>query len=117
MDKFAHPQKIKLKWKTDLHKPVITENYVERGWTEVENEDEDWNIYWACTNSVRNIFNGKTFNKLNDLQVVNHFPSFYELTRKDFMAKNIKKYKKQVIKEGKNTDFLDFLPQTFILPG
>ena len=33
------------------------------------------------------------------------------------MAKNIKKYKKQVIKENKNSDCLEFLPMTFVLPG
>jgi len=33
------------------------------------------------------------------------------------MAKNIKKYKKQLLKENKNVDHLDFLPLTFILPG
>lgn len=117
MEKSIHPQKIKLKWKTDLHKPVITENYIERGWIETENEEEDWNVYWACVNSVRNIFNGKTFIKLNDMQIINHFPSYYELTRKDYMVKNIKKYKKQLIKENKNIDVLDFLPLTFVLPG
>ena len=32
------------------------------------------------------------------------------------MAKNIKKYKKQLLKEGKTIDHLDFLPLTFVLP-
>lgn len=108
--------RIKLRWKTDLNKPVITENYIERGWTETNDED-DWNIYWACVNTVRNLFNAKTFTKLNDLQIVNHFPTYYELCRKDQMAKNIKKYKKSLIKDGKNIEYLDFLPLTFVLPG
>ena len=51
------------------------------------------------------------------MQVLNHFPTYYELCRKDHMAKNIKKYKKQLIKENKNTECLDFLPMTFVLPG
>ena len=110
--------RIKLKWKTDLNKPVITENYIERGWTEVrDNEEDEWNIYWACVNTVRNFFNARSFVKLNDMQVLNHFPNYYELCRKDHMAKNIKKYKKSLIKEGKNVEFLDFLPLTFVLPG
>jgi tubulin polyglutamylase TTLL1 len=109
--------RIKLKWKSDLNKPVITENYIERGWVEVEEESDDWNIYWAAVNTVRNIFNGKTFYKLNDLQVLNHFPNYYELCRKDCMAKNIKKYKKSLLKENKSVDMLDFLPLTFVLPG
>jgi tubulin polyglutamylase TTLL1 len=124
MESFRNPNqthsypnsKIKLRWKTDLNKPVITENYIERGWVETNDED-DWNIYWACVNTVRSLFNAKTFTKLNDLQVVNHFPTYYELCRKDQMAKNIKKYKKLLIKEGKNAECLDFLPLTFVLPN
>jgi len=113
-----HPNsRIKLKWKTDLTKSVIIENYVERGWVESSEDDEDWNIYWANINTVRNIFSGKSSIKLNDMQVLNHFPTYYELCRKDYMAKNIKKYKKQLIKENKNPDVLDFLPLTFVLPG
>jgi tubulin polyglutamylase TTLL1 len=110
-------QKVKLKWKTDLNVSVVTENFQERGWNECADEDENWNIYWACVNTVRNIFNGKTFTKLSDNQIINHFPNYYELTRKDYMAKNIKKYKKQLQKENKNLDYLDFLPLTFVLPG
>jgi tubulin polyglutamylase TTLL1 len=111
-------QKIKLKWKTDLHKPVIVENYEERGWTECdEDDDENWNIYWASVNTVRNIYSGRTFIKLHDFQIINHFPTFYELTRKDLMAKNIKKYKKALVKENKPVEHLDFIPLTYILPG
>jgi tubulin polyglutamylase TTLL1 len=117
MNPQPHQTKIKLKWKTDLNKQVITDNYIERGWLETEDEDEDWNIYWASVNSVRNIFNGKTYVKLGDMQVINHFPNYYELCRKDHMAKNIKKYKKILSKEGKNIEAMDFLPLTFVLPG
>jgi tubulin polyglutamylase TTLL1 len=66
--------------------------------------------------TIRQIFSGKSYIKLTDYQLLNHFPNFYELTRKDLMAKNIKKYKKQLIKEGSPVDHLDFLPLTFVLP-
>jgi tubulin polyglutamylase TTLL1 len=114
----AHPNsRIKLKWKTDLNKNVIIDNYCERGWVEAGEDDEDWNIYWATINTVRNIFSGKSSMKLNDMQVLNHFPTYYELCRKDHMAKNIKKYKKMMIKENKSSDCLEYLPMTFVLPG
>jgi tubulin polyglutamylase TTLL1 len=32
--------------------------------------------------------------RLNDGQIVNHFPNHYELVRKDLMVKNLKRYKK-----------------------
>ncbi len=112
----SHTSKVKLTYKTDMDKSVIIENYNERGWTETEDED-NWNVYWASVNTVRNIFNGKSMIKLQDNQILNHFPTWFELCRKDHLAKNIKKYKKQLIKEGKSIDIIDFLPQTYILPG
>ena len=33
-------------------------------------------------------------------RVINHFPNHYELTRKDLMMKNIKRYRKELDKEG-----------------
>ena len=83
-------------------------------------------MYWATVWNVRNIFNPKTGYRLGDNQIINHFPNHYELTRKDLMVKNIKRYRKELEKENNplaNKDesgnylYLDFLPQTFILPG
>lgn len=36
--------------------------------------------------------------RLTDHQVINHFPNHYELTRKDLMVKNLKRYKKELEK-------------------
>jgi tubulin polyglutamylase TTLL9 len=35
---------------------------------------------------------------------VNHYRNHYELTRKDLMVKNLKRFKKQLEKEGKFDD-------------
>jgi tubulin polyglutamylase TTLL1 len=107
--------RIKLGWKSDLNKDVIIQNFTDRFWEEIE-DDDDWNIFWASVTTIRQIFSGKSYVKLTEFQLLNHFPNFYELTRKDLMAKNIKKYKKQLLKEGKTIDHLDFLPLTFVLP-
>ena len=107
--------RVKLGWKSDLNKEVITQNFTDRFWEEIE-DDDNWNIFWASVNTIRQIFSGKSYVKLTDYQLLNHFPNFYELTRKDLMAKNIKKYKKQLLKDGQNVDHLDFLPLTFVLP-
>lgn len=32
--------------------------------------------------------------RLNETQIVNHYPNHYELVRKDLMVKNLKRYKK-----------------------
>ena len=107
--------RVKLLWKSDLNKEVIIQNFIDRFWEETE-DDDSWNFFWASVTTIKQIFSGKSYVKLNDYQVLNHFPNFYELTRKDLMAKNIKKYKKQLLKEGKTVDHLDFLPLTYVLP-
>jgi len=57
---------------------------------------------------------------------LNHFPNHYELTRKDLMVKNIKRYRREMEKETnpiaeKNDTgdfiYMDIVPMTYILPG
>lgn len=59
-------------------------------------------------------------------RIINHFPNHYELTRKDLLVKNIKRYRKDLEREGnflaEKTDknkyvYLDFIPVTFVLPS
>ena len=45
---------------------------------------------------------------------INHFPNSQELTRKDLIVKNIKRYKREMEKES--VQVLDFLPLTYVLP-
>ena len=56
----------------------------------------DWNIYWASVQTVKTIFGldgGESKQmRLTDQQILNHFPNHFELTRKDLMVKNIKRY-------------------------
>lgn len=110
---------IRLKWKTDLEKGVIITNYERRGWQRTTDNDPEWNIYWASVTTVRQIFNPDTGYRLNDMQLINHYPNHLELTRKDLMQKNIKRYIKEMNKSvdinGQN--FLDFIPTTYLLPA
>ena len=39
-------------------------------------------------------------NKQMKYRLLNHFPNHYELTRKDLMVKNIKRYRKDMEKEN-----------------
>jgi len=48
--------------------------------------------------------------------MVNHFPNHYELTRKDLVVKNIKKYRKEMERQGRGADLDDIVPVTFTLP-
>lgn len=74
--------------------------------------------------------------------MINHFPNHYELSRKDLLVKNIKRYRKDLERDGsqlaEKTDsynsnvcgvgpsggsggvrylHLDFVPTTFVLPA
>ncbi|XP_046728794.1 probable tubulin polyglutamylase TTLL1 isoform X1 [Silurus meridionalis] len=115
----------KVKWVTDIEKSVLVNNFEKRGWTQVT-DTEDWNFYWMSIQTIRNVFSVDTGYRLSDDQMVNHFPNHYELTRKDLMIKNIKRYRKELEKENsplaekdENGKYvcLDFVPVTFMLPA
>uniref|UniRef100_A0A8C9R621 Polyglutamylase complex subunit TTLL1 n=1 Tax=Scleropages formosus TaxID=113540 RepID=A0A8C9R621_SCLFO len=89
----------KVKWVTDIEKSVLINNFEKRGWIQVS-ESDDWNFYWMSVQTIRNVFSVDTGYRLSDEQLVNHFPNHYELTRKDLMVKNIKRYRKELEKEG-----------------
>ena len=91
----------RLKWRSDFDKEVVIENFTKRGWIKADKDDDDWNFYWATVWTTRNLFNPKSGNeeikigiRLNEMQIINHFPNHYELVRKDLMVKNLKRYKK-----------------------
>ncbi len=54
----ANPQ-LKLKFKNDLDRPVITENCLERNWEEIPPEEDDFefNFYWIAVTKMKNLFN------------------------------------------------------------
>jgi len=121
----AANQQVRLKYACDLDKSVLVNNFEKRGWIPVA-PDEDWNFYWATVQTIRNIFSVENGYRLCDDQVINHFPNHYELTRKDLMVKNIKRYRKDLEKEGNPLAekdetgryiHLDFIPTTFMLPA
>lgn len=85
-------------YRSDFDKNAILSNFERRGWQRShggEDDDDCWNVYWASVHSVRQLFNPECGRRLGDHQIVNHFPNHYELTRKDLMVKNIKRYRKE----------------------
>lgn len=113
---------------TDLDKSVLINNFEKRGWLQVS-ADDDWNFYWAGTQTCRNIFSVDSGYRMHDNQMINHFPNHYELSRKDLLVKNIKRYRKDLERDGsalaEKSDaiagnkylHLDFIPVTFVLPA
>mmetsp|Transcript_29534 Transcript_29534/g.95294 ORF Transcript_29534/g.95294 Transcript_29534/m.95294 type:complete len:442 (-) Transcript_29534:400-1725(-) len=121
----------RLRWRADHEKSVLLANFERRGWTIAADEDSwpgtSWNLYWASPYSIKQIFSPDNGVRLGDHQVVNHFPNHYELTRKDLMVKNIKRYRKELEKvqaeqrdaggPTSSAEDLDCVPATFILPA
>ena len=96
-----------------------------RGWREVDDDSWDWDVMWADTGWVHD---NVTYNvttqpqRLRENQRVNHFPNHVELTRKDLMAKNLKRAVKAAAKDpggrfGADPSAFDVVPTTYILPN
>lgn len=85
-----------------------------RGWEEVEDENT-WDFVWADREWIYQAFDKM---HLEQWQRLNHFRNGRELCRKDLMAKNVKRRRRMLEKEGKHEDALsyDFIPTTFVLP-
>ena len=85
-----------------------------RGWQDVK-EEGDWDFYWCDVAWMREHFDHCY---MEEHQRVNHFRNHYELTRKNLMAKNLKRLKKSIEKESKvEAAKCDFFPTTFELPS
>jgi hypothetical protein len=102
-----------VRWKSDLNKVVITSNFEARGWQPAETE-EGWDIWWASTNSVQQLFSPGSLTKLRPGQLVNHFPNHFELTHKDLLVKNVNRYRRRMRKAGHSIPHIT--PSTFVLP-
>jgi tubulin polyglutamylase TTLL1 len=103
----------RIRCKIEFEKSVITSNFDRRGW--IRTEGDDWNIYWCTVQTVKQIFLSGM--RLGDCQMLCHFPNHYELTRKDLMVKNIKRYTRDFARENPGEEVPDFLPSTYLLPA
>jgi tubulin polyglutamylase TTLL9 len=85
-----------------------------RGWKEVSEHDE-WDFVWADREWIYSAFDKL---HLEPWQRLNHFRNGRELCRKDLMAKNMKKQRRMLEKEGRYEEATsyEFIPTTFVLP-
>jgi tubulin polyglutamylase TTLL9 len=85
-----------------------------KGFVSTDNALE-WDITWADKEWMNNVFDRL---HLAEHQRVNHFRNHFELTRKDNLAKNIKRTKRQLEREdNQETAKYDILPASFMLPS
>ena len=102
------------KYISDSDKSCLLTNFEKRGW--IEGSPSDYNFYWSNVGNFHKLIVDHTA-RLQDTQIINHFPNHLELTRKDLMVKNIKRYRKDWEKSNPDLKFPEFLPLTFILPS
>lgn len=93
---------------------TISDVLASRGWQQVEDE-LNWDFVWADREWIYAAYDKL---HLESWQRLNHYRNGKELCRKDLMAKNMKKKKRQLEKEGKveEANAYDFIPMTFLLP-
>lgn len=101
-------------------------NFERRGWQR-SGDGEEWNVYWALPYTVKSkIFNPDSRIRLNENQIMNHFPNSDELCKKDLMVKNIKRFRKEMERENnpiaekdelQRFIHMDIIPATYIFPG
>lgn len=88
---------------------VVREVLLERGWEEFdpqEQEDGDWNLYWSSS-----AFRSSDYEKISPWQRLNHHPKAARITRKDCLARNLRR-----MRGAYGPALYDFSPVSFILP-
>nr|CAD7408745.1 unnamed protein product [Timema cristinae] len=114
--KFGHDGLKTVRFRCDNNSSTVLEVLKSRGWLQVEGEDESWNLFWCEVTKLRTTLDNR---RLEGNQRVPHFRNHYELTRKNLLAKNLKRLRRQCVKEGcrEDADMCDCMPVTYELPG
>ncbi|KAM6279657.1 putative tubulin polyglutamylase TTLL2 isoform 1-T2 [Porphyrio hochstetteri] len=89
---------------------IVREVLLERGWTEFdkkEQDDADWNLYWR--NSP---FRMTDHYSIKPWQRLNHYPEAIRITRKDYLARHLKR-----MKGAYGSALYEFSPMAFIMPN
>ncbi|XP_031169717.2 probable tubulin polyglutamylase TTLL2 [Sander lucioperca] len=89
---------------------VVREVLLERGWEEYDQEkceEEDWNLYWRGS-----AFRNSEYHNLLPWQRLNHHPKTVGITRKDCLARNLRRMRATF-----GSALYDFSPTAFILPN
>ena len=66
----------------------------------------EWDVAWCDVAPPLD-----RFSKIKPYQKINHFPAMFQIARKNYLARNLKKMKKQFPKDYK------FFPKTWLLPS
>lgn len=118
--KAQNKEDLRLRYRTPFRN-VVLDAMRSRGWKQCTADEEaergpsSWDIMWADREWMREVFDRI---HLSGQQKVNHFRNHYELTRKDMMARNIKRLKRKLSRNGLMGELekYDFIMSTYSLP-
>nr|XP_015004759.2 probable tubulin polyglutamylase TTLL9 isoform X2 [Macaca mulatta] len=107
-------QRASIRFKTTLMNTLMDVLRHRPGWVEVKDEGE-WDFYWCDVSWLRENFD-HTY--MDEHVRISHFRNHYELTRKNYMVKNLKRFRKQLDREAGKLEAAkcDFFPKTFEMP-
>ncbi|PNJ57350.1 TTLL9 isoform 9 [Pongo abelii] len=107
-------QRASIRFKTTLMNTLMDVLRHRPGWVEVKDEGE-WDFYWCDVSWLRENFD-HTY--MDEHVRISHFRNHYELTRKNYMVKNLKRFRKQLEREAGKLEAAkcDFFPKTFEMP-
>lgn len=90
---------------------ILREVCLERGWEEYSENggeaDGDWNLWWKTQG-----FTSGEFERCRPWQRLNHFPKSTNITKKDGLARNLRR-----MRTSYGGSMFEFFPLTFILPN
>ncbi|XP_019335248.1 probable tubulin polyglutamylase TTLL2 isoform X2 [Alligator mississippiensis] len=89
---------------------MVREVLMERGWSEFDKRQQDksdWNLYWRNTP-----FHVTDHRNIKPWQRLNHYPETVKITRKDYLARNLKR-----MKGIYGSALYEFSPVAFIMPN
>ncbi|KAG9483968.1 probable tubulin polyglutamylase TTLL2 [Eleutherodactylus coqui] len=89
---------------------VVREVLLERGWEEFDEKKQsetEWNLYWRTST-----FQTSDHDNIKPWQRLNHHPRTAQMTKKDCLARHLKR-----MKGIYGSSYFDFSPDAFILPN
>uniref|UniRef100_A0A669P0Q1 Tubulin--tyrosine ligase-like protein 9 n=1 Tax=Phasianus colchicus TaxID=9054 RepID=A0A669P0Q1_PHACC len=105
----------RVRFKCGLSGPVLDVLRCRPGWQQARNEEE-WDFLWCDVSWLRENFDHVY---LEEHVRICHFRNHYELSRKNYLVKNLKRFRKQLEREAGKLEAArcDFFPKTFELPS
>ncbi|NXC46139.1 TTLL9 polyglutamylase, partial [Penelope pileata] len=104
-----------VRFKCGLSGPVLDVLRCRPGWQQARDEEE-WDFFWCDVSWLRENFD-HTY--MEDHVRICHFRNHYELSRKNYLVKNLKRFRRQLEREAGKLEAAkcDFFPKTFEMPS